>query len=30
MGTKMEPGAVESGEVYLKERGWGVGKHRYD
>ena len=29
MGTQMEDGAIESGEKYLAERGWSVGKHRY-
>jgi uncharacterized peroxidase-related enzyme len=27
MGTTMEPGAVESGEKFLADRGWDVGKH---
>lgn len=30
MGTEIEEGAVESGEKYLKESGWTVGKHCYD
>ena len=29
MGTEMEKGAVESGEKYLKRKGWQVGKHAY-
>lgn len=29
MGTQMETGAVESGEKFLKEKGWSVGKHAY-
>ncbi len=29
MGTEMEDGAVESGEKFLKQKGWTVGKHRY-
>jgi uncharacterized peroxidase-related enzyme len=29
MGTEMEGPAVESGEQYLKQDGWTVGKHRY-
>jgi uncharacterized peroxidase-related enzyme len=29
MGTQMETGAVESGEKFLKEKGWSVGKHIY-
>ncbi|MFC1732416.1 carboxymuconolactone decarboxylase family protein [candidate division KSB1 bacterium] len=29
MGTEMEVGAIESGEKYLKHKGWTVGKHRY-
>jgi uncharacterized peroxidase-related enzyme len=28
MGTVIEDGAVESGERYLKEKGWTTGKHR--
>jgi len=28
MGTTIEDGAVESGEKYLKEKGWTKGKHR--
>jgi uncharacterized peroxidase-related enzyme len=28
MGTTIENGAVESGEKYLKEKGWTTGKHR--
>ncbi|MCE2962988.1 MAG: carboxymuconolactone decarboxylase family protein [Chitinophagales bacterium] len=28
MGTTIEDGAVESGEKYLKEKGWTIGKHR--
>jgi uncharacterized peroxidase-related enzyme len=28
MGTTIEDGAVESGEKYLKEKGWTTGKHR--
>lgn len=28
MGTEIEDGAVESGEKYLKEKGWTAGKHR--
>jgi uncharacterized peroxidase-related enzyme len=30
MGTEMESGAIESGSKYLAEKGWSVGKHRYD
>ena len=29
MGTEMEDGAIESGEKYLKQKGWSVGKHQY-
>ena len=29
MGTEMEDGAIESGEKYLSDKGWEVGKHRY-
>ena len=29
MGTEMEPGAVESGEVHLSGKGWSIGKHAY-
>ena len=29
MGTEMEKGAVESGEKYLRKKGWSVGKHKY-
>jgi uncharacterized peroxidase-related enzyme len=29
MGTQMEDGAIESGEKYLSDKGWEVGKHRY-
>ncbi|MBK9636921.1 MAG: carboxymuconolactone decarboxylase family protein [Bacteroidetes bacterium] len=29
MGTQMESGAIESGEKFLKEKGWSVGKHAY-
>ena len=29
MGTEMEDGAVESGEKFLRQKGWTVGKHRY-
>ncbi len=29
MGTEMENGAVESGEKFLKNKGWSVGKHQY-
>lgn len=29
MGTQMEIGAIESGEKFLKEKGWSVGKHTY-
>ncbi len=29
MGTEIEPGAVESGERYLKKTGWTTGKHSY-
>jgi alkylhydroperoxidase family enzyme len=29
MGTQMEGGAVESGEKFLKAKGWSVGKHAY-
>lgn len=29
MGTEMETGAIESGEILLQDRGWSVGKHRY-
>ena len=29
MGTEMEAGAIESGEKYLKKKGWSAGKHKY-
>jgi uncharacterized peroxidase-related enzyme len=29
MGTQMEDGAIESGEKYLSDNGWEVGKHKY-
>ncbi len=29
MGTEMEQGAIESGNEYLKGKGWSVGKHAY-
>ncbi len=29
MGTEMEPGAIESGDKFLSERGWRTGKHAY-
>jgi uncharacterized peroxidase-related enzyme len=29
MGTQMEDGAIESGEKYLSDKGWEVGKHKY-
>jgi uncharacterized peroxidase-related enzyme len=29
MGTALETGAIESGEKYLKSRGWSTGKHQY-
>ncbi|MBK7966220.1 MAG: carboxymuconolactone decarboxylase family protein [Bacteroidetes bacterium] len=29
MGTQMEVGAIESGEKYLTEKGWSIGKHAY-
>lgn len=29
MGTEMEEGAIESGNKYLKNKGWEVGKHQY-
>jgi len=29
MGTELEEGAIESGEKYLKLRGWEPGKHKY-
>lgn len=29
MGTQMETGAIESGDKFLKEKGWSVGKHAY-
>ena len=29
MGTQMETGAIESGNKFLKEKGWSVGKHAY-
>lgn len=29
MGTQMETGAIESGNKFLKENGWSVGKHTY-
>jgi uncharacterized peroxidase-related enzyme len=29
MGTEIEPGAIESGEKYLKRNGWTTGKHTY-
>ena len=28
MGTEMENGAIETGEKYLAQRGWSVGKHK--
>ena len=28
MGTEMEDGAVQTGEKYLTQRGWSVGKHK--
>jgi uncharacterized peroxidase-related enzyme len=29
IGTEMEDGAIESGEKFLKKKGWAVGKHSY-
>jgi uncharacterized peroxidase-related enzyme len=29
MGTEMESGAIESGEQFLTDNGWSVGKHAY-
>lgn len=29
MGTQMETGAIESGNKFLKTKGWSVGKHAY-
>jgi alkylhydroperoxidase family enzyme len=29
IGTEIEPGAAESGNRYLKVRGWTTGKHTY-
>ncbi len=29
MGTEMENGAIESGEKLLKQKGWTIGKHKY-
>jgi len=29
MGTEMENGAIESGEKFLKNKGWSIGKHDY-
>lgn len=29
MGTEIEAGAIESGNKYLKQQGWTVGKHQY-
>lgn len=29
MGTEIEPGAIESGDKFLKPRGWSTGKHAY-
>lgn len=29
MGTEIEDGAIESGDKYLKNNGWTVGKHKY-
>ena len=29
MGTEIEDGAVESGDKFLKDKGWSTGKHRY-
>ncbi|MBK7681711.1 MAG: carboxymuconolactone decarboxylase family protein [Bacteroidetes bacterium] len=29
MGTQMETGAIESGNKFLKEKGWSIGKHVY-
>lgn len=29
MGTTIETGAVESGNIYLKKAGWNEGKHKY-
>ncbi len=29
MGTQIETGAIESGNKFLKEKGWSVGKHAY-
>lgn len=29
MGTEMEGGAIESGEEFLSQKGWSVGKHAY-
>lgn len=30
MGTEMEQGAIESGDKFLKQQGWSVGKHTYE
>lgn len=30
MGTEMEKGAIESGEELLSEKGWNIGKHKYN
>lgn len=29
MGTEIENGAIESGDKYLKQKGWTTGKHQY-
>ncbi len=29
MATEMEPGAIQSGEQFLSNRGWSMGKHSY-
>jgi hypothetical protein len=29
MGTEIEKGAMDSGDKYLKDKGWTPGKHKY-
>jgi alkylhydroperoxidase family enzyme len=29
MGTQLESAAIDSGDTYLKQKGWNVGKHGY-
>ena len=29
MGTEIEQEAIESGDTYLKQKGWNTGKHKY-